>query len=300
MTMQKRMRPMKIDVAPFRVEEDEKVSLNDRPTHVEPLFPAKADYAAALAEHAERLEALQEKLYAASTHALLIILQGMDSAGKDGAIKHVMTGINPQGCKIASFKTPTPIEARHDFLWRAVLELPERGMIGVFNRSYYEAVLIERVHPELLATEGVVHLAPEKLDKFWDDRLRAIRHFERHLTESGTALVKIFLHISKDTQRLRLLERIDDPTKAWKASLNDVNERRFWKDYRQAYEATLSATSASYAPWRIVPGDDKGNARLFVSQIVIEELERLPLDPPPLSETRKKDLEQIRAALQEK
>ena len=290
---------MKIDVAPFRVKEDEKVSLADRPTHVEPLFPAKADYAAALTEHAERLGALQEKLFTVSTHALLIILQGMDSAGKDGAIKHVMTGVNPQGCKIASFKTPTPIEARHDFLWRAVLELPERGMIGVFNRSYYEAVLIERVHPELLATESV-YVAPEKLDKFWDDRLRAIRHLERHLTDSGTVLVKIFLHISKDEQRRRLLERIDDPTKAWKASLDDVRERKFWKDYRHAYEVALSETSTSYAPWRIVPGDDKHNARLFVSQIVIEELERLPLDPPPLSEARKKDLEQIRAGLQEK
>ena len=166
----------------------------------------------------------------------------MDTAGKDGAIKHVMSGVNPQGCKVASFKTPTPIEARHDFLWRAVLELPERGMIGVFNRSYYEAVLIERVHPELLATEGV-YIAPEKLDKFWDDRLRAIRHFERHLTDSGTTLVKIFLHISKDEQRRRLLERIDDPMKAWKASRRRRQGARFWKDYRHAYEAALSATS---------------------------------------------------------
>jgi PPK2 family polyphosphate:nucleotide phosphotransferase len=211
----------------------------------------------------------------------------------------MMTGVNPQGCKIASFKTPTPLEARHDFLWRAVLELPERGMIGVFNRSYYEAVLIERVHPEFLANENV-YVAPDKLDKFWDDRLRAIRHFERHLSDSGTTLVKIFLHISKDEQRRRLLERIEDPAKAWKASTNDIHERKYWKDYRHAYEATLSETSASYAPWRIVPADDKRNARLFVSQIVIEELERMPLDPPALSPARKKELEEIRAALQEK
>lgn len=288
---------MKIDIGSLLVEEDKKLSLADRPTRLDPLYSSKTEYAEALARHAEQLGALQEKLYVSGTHALLVVLQGMDSSGKDGAIKHVMSGVNPQGCRIASFKAPTSLEAHHDFLWRCSSQLPERGVIGVFNRSYYEAVLVERVHPKLLETEGL-YVAPDKLDKVWEGRFRAIRDYERHLVAGNTAVVKIFLHISKDEQLKRLIARIDDPSKAWKASFSDATERQRWKEYQRAYEAALAATSTGHAPWRIVPADDKRNARLFVSQIVIDALQRLPLKPPPLDEARKKELELIRKALE--
>jgi len=287
---------MKIEIGPLLVREDEKLSLGARPTRVEPLYASKADYEEALERQAEELGVLQEKLYVSGTHALLVVLQGMDSSGKDGAIKHVMSGVNPQGCRVASFKAPTQLEAHHDFLWRCSRELPERGVVAVFNRSYYEAVLVERVHPKLLESEGL-YVAPDKLDKVWEGRLRAIRDWERHLVASGTAIVKIFLHISKDEQLKRLLARIDDPEKAWKASFSDAAERQHWKEYQRAYESALGATSTSSAPWRVVPADDKRTARLFVSQIVIDALQRLPLTPPPLDEARKKELELIRKAL---
>jgi PPK2 family polyphosphate:nucleotide phosphotransferase len=288
---------MKIEIRPFEVKEKEDVSLAKRPTRVDPLYESKADYAKALEKHAEELAALHDRLYAASRSALLIVLQGMDSAGKDGAIKHVMTGVNPQGCKVVSFKTPTPLESRHDFLWREWIELPERGSIAVFNRSYYEAVLIERVHPEFLASEGAA-VAPHDVDALFDERMRSIRHFERHLTLNGTTIVKIFLHISKDEQRQRLLARVEDPAKAWKATPNDVKERKFWKDYQHAYEAALGATSAPHAPWHVVPADDKKNARLLVSEIIMAALRRLPLDLPPITPERERELKEIRAALE--
>jgi len=288
---------MKIDIGPLLVKEDEKVSLGARPTRIDPVYVSKVDYEDALARQAEDLGALQEKLFVSGSHALLVVLQGMDSSGKDGAIKHVMSGVNPQGCRVSSFKAPTQLEAHHDFLWRCSRELPERGVIAVFNRSYYESVLIERVHPKLLESEGL-YVTPDKLDKVWEERLRAIREWERHLIAGGTAIVKIFLHISKDEQLKRLLARIDDPGKAWKASFSDATERQRWKEYQRAYEAALGATSASSAPWRIVPADDKRTARLLVSQIVIDALQRLPLKPPPLDEARKKELELIRKALE--
>lgn len=289
--------PLKINLEPLRVAEGEKLSLARRPTSVAPVYSSKSAYAEALGRHAARLEELHERLYASGRNGLLIVLQGMDSAGKDGAIKHMMTGVNPQGCKISSFKTPTPVEARHDFLWRAECELPERGAIGVFNRSYYEAVLIERVHPHFLASEGV-YAAPGELDDLWAERFHSIRAFERHLTANGTRVVKIFLHISKDEQMRRLQARIDDPEKSWKASRADVEERKFWKDYQRAYELALAATSLTQAPWHVVPADDKKNARLFVSQIVIEAMKSLKLGQPPLTPERKRELKEIRAALE--
>ncbi len=191
---------------------------------------AKGSYQKALEDHAKQLEKRHERLYANGRHALLVVMQGMDTAGKDGAIKHTLRGVNPQGCRVASFKQPTPTELRHDFLWRRQPELPERGAIAIFNRSYYEAVLIERVHPKLLANEGID--LPKDLDAFFDARLRAIREFEQHLTDSETKIVKIFLHISKDEQKRRLLARLDDEEKNWKASMSDVEERGYWKDYR--------------------------------------------------------------------
>ncbi len=235
---------------------------------------------------------MQENLYRSAGYALLLVLQGMDTAGKDGAISHVMSGVNPQGCKVVSFKEPTSTELAHDFLWRCVRELPERGIIGVFNRSYYEPVLVVRVHPELLRKEGVFD--PEgDLHTLWAERYRSIRDFERHLHVNRTRFVKIFLHVSKEEQLRRLLRRLETPDKSWKLSRADALEREYWKDYIDAYERALSETSAADAPWWIVPADDKPNARLIVSQIVIDTLKDLNLTPPPVDAERKRELKEI-------
>ncbi len=286
---------MKIDVSALRVTPGEKLSLGDRPTAVAALYTSKDDYQETLECHVKALRAHHERLYAGGRRALLMILQGMDTAGKDGAIKHVMSGVNPQGCHVAAFKAPSATESRHDFLWRAQPHLPERGAIAVFNRSYYEAVLVERVHPQFLSAEGVE--PPSDLDAFFEARFRAIRDFERHLADSGASIVKIFLHISRDEQKKRLLERLDDPEKNWKASMNDVVERGFWKDYRRAYEQALAATSLAGAPWFVVPADDKKNARLYVSQILIDALAALPEETPKPDAARKKELKAIRDKL---
>jgi len=285
-----------IDVEALKVTEGEKLSLADRPTTVAPLYDGKSIYEAALEDHAKQLQRRHERLYANGRHALLVVLQGMDTAGKDGAIKHTLRGVNPQGCRVASFKAPTPTELRHDFLWRHQPELPERGAMAIFNRSYYEAVLVERVHPKLLANEGID--PPKDLDAFFGDRLRAIREFEQHLVESETKIVKIFLHISKDEQKRRLLARLDDEEKNWKASMSDVEERGYWNDYVRAYEEMLPATSVKSAPWFIVPADDKKNARLFVSRILIEAMDALPIEIPKPDAARKKELKEIRQKLE--
>ena len=287
---------MKIDVSPFRLAEDEKVDLSERPTKVKPLYGSKSDYGEILATHVEKLGKLQEHLYRSGRYALLIVLQGMDTAGKDGAISHVMSGVNPQGCKVVAFKAPSATEAAHDFLWRESRELPERGIIGVFNRSYYEPVLVTRVHPELLREEGVDE-TEGRHKGLWAERLHSIRAFERHLHANGTRFVKIFLHVSKDEQLRRLLDRLDDPDKTWKISHADAEERGYWKGYVSAYERALAATSVETAPWHIVPADDKPNARLIVSQLVINALEELKLAPPPIDAARRGELEAIRAKL---
>jgi PPK2 family polyphosphate:nucleotide phosphotransferase len=286
---------MKIDVGPYRIAEGDAADLAKRPTKVEPLCGTKEDYAASLAKHVEKLGKLQEQLYRSGRYALLIVLQGMDTAGKDGAIAHVMSGVNPQGCKVVAFKTPTATEAAHDFLWREGRELPERGIIGVFNRSYYEPVLVTRVHPELLRAEGVVETHGHKA--LWAERLHSIRAFERHLHANGTRFVKIYLHLSKDEQLRRLLQRLDDPDKTWKASPADAVERGYWRDYMRAYEQALTKTSVEAAPWHVVPADDKPNARLIVSQIVIDALDALELTPPPIDAARRRELKAIRAKL---
>lgn len=287
---------MKIDVGPYRIAEGDPADLANRPTKVEPLYGSQEDYSTSLAKHVERLGRLQEHLYRSGRYALLIVLQGMDTAGKDGAIAHVMSGLNPQGCKVVAFKTPTVTEAAHDFLWREARELPEREIIGVFNRSYYEPVAITRVHPELLREEGVVETHGDH-KALWAERLHSIRAFERHLHANGTRFVKIYLHLSKDEQLRRLLQRLDDPDKTWKASRADAEERGYWGDYRRAYEHALSATSVAAAPWHVVPADDKHNARLIVSQIVIDTLDALELTPPPIDAERRRELEAIRAML---
>jgi len=287
---------MQISVKDFRVCEGETVNLGKWPTMVEPVYQSKQQYRKLLAQHVDQLSTLQQLLYASNTHALLVIFQAMDAAGKDGAIKHVMSGVNPQGCQVFSFKHPSAMELRHDFLWRTTRDLPERGRIGIFNRSYYEEVLIARVHPEILRGEGLPNQLSE--DKaIWRSRYRSIVDLERHLHDNGTRVVKIFLHLSKAEQRNRFLQRIDEPEKNWKFSLADIEERKFWKDYMHAYEKCLSATSTRDAPWYVVPADDKPTARLMVSQIILDRLEGLKMSYPKTSDERRRELLAIRDQL---
>ena len=288
---------MKINVTPFRVREGDKVKLKHRPTHVAPVVDSKAAYDAMLASQVAELDGLQQRLYAANSHAVLLIFQAMDAAGKDGVIRHVMSGINPQGCQVFSYKHPSAQELQHDFLWRCERDLPERGRIGIFNRSYYEEVLIVRVHPEILQAEGVAG-APRDLKKRWSHRYRSINDLERHLHGSGTRIVKFFLHLSKQEQRQRFLARIEEPDKNWKFSGADIQERAFWDDYMEAFEDCLSATSTGHAPWYIVPADDKRNARLIVSQIVVNTIKDLKLRYPKSDAARRAELETIRETLQ--
>ncbi|HEV2645429.1 MAG TPA: ADP-polyphosphate phosphotransferase [Acidobacteriaceae bacterium] len=292
--------PMKIDIRKFRIDQGEKVRLNEWPTRVKPICKSKEEYEAILASHVQQLEQQQEMLYALDEYALLVIFQGMDASGKDGAIRHVMSGVNPQGCQVSSFKQPSTEELEHDFLWRAVQRLPERGRIGIFNRSYYEEVLVVRVHPEILATEKLTgEIRHEKLkDKdVWKQRYRSMVDLERHLHQNGTRVVKVFLHLSKDEQKRRFLARIDDPEKNWKFGAADIQERKFWKQYTSAFQECLEATSTKHAPWYAVPADDKHDARLIVSQIILDELGDLKMSYPKATEARRKQLEDIRKTL---
>ena len=289
---------MKIPLKAYRVSEGEAVDLKKRKTRVKPVYASRAHYQEILADHVARLSDLQQRHYAANAHALLIIFQAMDAAGKDGVIRHVMSGINPQGCQVSSFKHPTAVEMEHDFLWRASARLPERGQIGIFNRSYYEEVLVVKVHREILEAEEVPD-APLHRRHIWHGRYRSITDFERHLQDNGTRIVKIFLHLSKEEQRQRFLARIDQPHKNWKLSPSDIEERKFWKQYRKAYEDCIGATSTKDSPWYVVPADDKENARLIVSQIVLDTFERLNPDFPELSTDKRAQLQEIRAQLQD-
>jgi PPK2 family polyphosphate:nucleotide phosphotransferase len=287
---------MKIQTKHYRVDEDEDVDLKKRPTAVDPVYGSKSHYEEILAKHVETLSALQQLHYASSRTAVLLIFQAMDAAGKDGAIRHVMSGVNPQGCQVFSFKHPSATELEHDFLWRTTRDLPERGRIGIFNRSYYEEVLVVRVHRSILHSEDIPD-APGDDGKLWQDRYRSIRDLERHLHVNGTHVIKIFLHLSKEEQRQRFLARIDDPDKNWKFSRADIEERKFWKDYRKAYEECLGATSTEDSPWYVVPADDKENARLIVSQIVVDTLQGLKMHYPKTTAERATELQSIRAEL---
>ena len=287
---------MKIDPDDFRVRPGEKVRLKKWPTRVKLYYASDDDYKERLADHVERLAALQSLLYASDRYALLLIFQAMDAAGKDGVIKHVMSGVNPQGCQVFSFKHPSTEELQHDFLWRTTRFLPERGRIGIFNRSYYEEVLIVRVHPAILRGQNL----PEDLvgeDSIWKRRFRSIAGLEEHLSRNGTRILKFFLHLSKDEQRRRFLARIDEPHKNWKFSLADIEERKYWKQYMEAYEDCLEATSTRHAPWHIVPADDKQNARLIVSRIVVKALEALDMSYPEPGAARRRELKAIRRRL---
>ena len=285
-----------IDPKDFRVRPDHPVDLRKFPTLVPPFYASKEECRALLQRHAEELNSQQSVLYASNRYSVLLIFQAMDAAGKDSMIKHVMSGVNPQGCQVFSFKHPSAAELLHDFLWRTTRDLPERGRIGIFNRSYYEEVLIVRVHPEILRSEG---LPDSMLDEtaVWHDRYRSIVDLERHLHGNGTRIVKFYLHLSKDEQRKRFLERIDEPEKNWKFSLADVEERKFWNHYMTAFGECLSATSTSDVPWYIVPADDKENARLIVSQIVLDTLEGLNMAYPKTTAERHKELLSIREQL---
>lgn len=287
---------MKIALAPFRVDEGAKVRLDRRPTRIDPVYRSKEEYEQMLAGQVEELSDLQERLYATNEHALLLIFQGMDAGGKDGVIRHVMSGVNPQGCQVVSFKHPSQAELQHDFLWRSTRELPERGRIGIFNRSYYEEVLIVRVHPEILRSENIPGSAKARR-RIWKERYRSIVALERHLAINGTKVVKFFLHMSRDEQRRRFLDRIDDPKKNWKFNAADVEERKFWDAYAEAYEDCLGATSTDEAPWYVVPADDKENARLIVSEAILHAMESLRMEWPKTDDERRKELRRIRKQL---
>ena len=287
---------MKINTKDFRVRPGEKVALKEWPTMVKPFYKSEKQYRRLLEEHVAELSSRQRLYYASKRYAMLLIFQAMDAAGKDGAIRHVMSGVNPQGCQVFNFKQPSADELEHDFLWRTTCKLPERGEIGIFNRSYYEEVLVVRVHPEILRSQGLSEeLRDEKT--IWKERYRSIVDLESHLYRNGTRTIKIFLHLSIDEQRKRFLERIDEPEKNWKFSLADSHERKYWQHYMKAYEECLNATSTRHAPWFVVPADDKENARLIVSQIVLDTLSELKMAYPKTTEKRRQELKAIRKLL---
>ncbi len=287
---------MQIQSEEFRVHPGKELRLGDRPTVIKPFCKSKKQYRKTLESYVEELSSLQQLHYASHRYALLLIFQGIDAAGKDGAIRHVMSGVNPEGCEVYSFKQPSAEELEHDFLWRTTCRLPERGRIGIFNRSYYEEVLVVRVHPEILRNEGLSEeLRDEKT--VWEERYHSIENFEAHLHVNGTRVVKIFLHLSQEEQRKRFLERIDEPDKNWKFSLADIHERKYWKQYAEAFEECLNATSTQASPWFVVPADDKENARLIVSRIVMDALRDLKMSYPKTTAKRKAELQAIRKLL---
>jgi PPK2 family polyphosphate:nucleotide phosphotransferase len=286
---------MKINPKDFLVTAGKKVKLKEWPTVAKTYSTSKKQYQEILEEHVKQLSSLQRLYYASERYAMLVIFQGMDAAGKDGAIRHVMSGINPQGCEVSAFKQPSIEELKHDFLWRSNRRLPERGRIGIFNRSYYEEVLVVRVHPELLVNEGLSDELHAK--DIWEKRYRSIVDLEKHLYANNTRIIKFYLHLSEEEQRNRFLARIDEPDKNWKFSLADIQERKFWPEYRVAYEECISATSTKNAPWYIIPADDKPNARLIVSKIILETFNELKLSYPKMTKEHLKELKAIRKQL---
>lgn len=282
---------------PYKIEKGENFKLSDYYTHPTiPFGPSdKPIMKEALEKGIEMLSQLQEVLYAQDNWSLLVIFQAMDAAGKDGAIKHVMSGINPQGCQVSSFKAPSNEELDHDFLWRCIKKLPERGRIGIFNRSYYEEVLVVRVHNHLLQKQRL----PSKLitKKIWDERMEDIRNFEKHLSRNGTKVIKIFLNLSEEEQKARFLERINEPSKNWKLSYDDIKERGYWNEYMQVYEEMIRKTATKEAPWYVIPADNKIYARLAVASAMIKALEDLDLSYPKISEEEKNRLEELKKFL---
>jgi PPK2 family polyphosphate:nucleotide phosphotransferase len=284
-----------VKLARYRAGTDGRFRLKDHdPGYVDGLH-TKDEARAALQEGVDRLRRLQERLYAQDRWALLVVLQAMDAAGKDSTIEHVMSGVNPQGCEVHSFKAPSEEEADHDFLWRTSRLLPRRGHIGIFNRSYYEEVLVVRVHPELLRRQKVP--GPLRGKRLWAERFEDINAHERYLARNGIVIRKIFLNVSRDEQRRRFLDRLDRPEKQWKFSMRDVEERARWKDYMRAYEAAIRATSTEAAPWYVVPADHKWFTRLIVSNIIIDALDGLDLQFPRVDPSQRTELARVRGAL---
>jgi PPK2 family polyphosphate:nucleotide phosphotransferase len=278
-----------------RVPEDSKVRLKKHDPAWTGSITDEKEASALLEEGIRRLAKQQGKLYAQDTRSLLLIFQAMDAAGKDGTIRHVMSGVNPQGCQVFNFKAPSEEELDHTYLWRSMKALPERGRIGIHNRSYYEEVLVTKVHPEILASQRL----PDDLkdDGVWKRRYREINNFERYLVDNGTVILKFFLNVSKDEQKRRFLARIDEDDKNWKMSVNDVKERTFWTDYMRAYEEMFSNTSMKWAPWHIIPADNKWFTRLAVAAIIYDVLERLDLQYPSLTPEKKAELQRVRKLL---
>lgn len=285
-------------ISRFKIDNNKKFSLSDHIT-AETLKYQKDDAVEVLNNYKAEMDELQEKLYATNRHSLLIIFQAMDAGGKDSAIEHVMSGINPQGCQVFSFKQPNSEEYEHDFLWRHYKALPEKGRIGIHNRSHYENVLICKVHPELVLKEGLAHYdrVDELNQDFWENRYESIRDFEKHLHRNGTVIIKFFLHVSKEEQKERFLERIDDPLKNWKFSSFDVAERGYWEEYMKVYEEAISQTSTTDAPWYVIPADKKWFTRIAISKIIVETLKGLDLKLPELSEDEKGKLSESRSQL---
>ncbi|MCB9296076.1 MAG: polyphosphate kinase 2 family protein [Lewinellaceae bacterium] len=291
---------MIIETKNFRVPPKEVVSLKDYDPGARDGFKNKKAAKAQLRKDIEQMSELQYRLYAENRQALLIIFQAMDAAGKDSAIRHVLSGINPQGCDVNSFKHPSAQELDHNYLWRHYAKLPDRGRIGIFNRSHYENVLITRVHPEFLLAENLpgIHSVKDVSEKFWKNRYRQINNFERTISENGTTIIKFFLHLSKKEQKKRFLERIDNPEKNWKFSAADIEERTYWDDYRQAYETAISKTSTAYAPWYIIPADHKWFSRMAIGNIIVETLKRMDIRMPVVSEKEKVLLQQAKEKLE--
>lgn len=291
---------LKIDLQDFYYDPQHSGPVSELPNEVAPLYEKKKQYKKFLEEYTEEIHDLQNVMYAHDRYSLLLVFQGMDTAGKDGAIRHVMTGINPAGVQVFSFKKPTSKELDHDWMWRTSRCTPERGRIGIFNRSYYEEVLVVKVHPTIVQKYQRIpneHIAD--LENLWEERYADIRNFENMLYRNGTRVVKFFINISKDEQKERLLARIDTPEKNWKMSPADVKERGYWDNYQQAYEDLLKNTSTETAPWYVIPGNDKKNARLIISQIVLHHLRGLDMHYPEVTEEFRNNLAEVRKVLEE-
>jgi PPK2 family polyphosphate:nucleotide phosphotransferase len=287
------------DTDRFRYDGDKEFKLKKAPTDVDKLYEDKDHYEAMLRQQAEDIDKWQERMYAYNRYGVVVVFQALDAAGKDGTIQHVFTGTNPAGVRVYSFKRPTDQELDHDFLWRSWRELPERGTIGIFNRSYYEEVLVTKVHPEILTTsQRLPEKATNDLDKLFKQRYEAIRDMEKFLYRNGFITIKFYLHVSKKEQADRLIARIKDPEKNWKFEEGDVKEREFWDDYQDAYQEAINETATDNAPWYVIPADDKENMRLLVGQVIIEELKKLPIANPEPDEKRFKELQKLISVIQ--
>ncbi|MEE4330055.1 MAG: polyphosphate kinase 2 family protein [Wenzhouxiangella sp.] len=287
-----------IDTDRFRITGEQKLTLESHPTKIPDIYKNKSDYKGLIDEFQDEINDLQRMMYAHDRYSLLLIFQAMDAAGKDGTIRAIMSGVNAHGVAVHPFKQPSAEELDHDFLWRTTIRLPQRGRIGIFNRSYYEEVLIVRVHPKIvLEHQKLPARRTRDLDALWDDRFESIRNFEKHLWHNGTRVLKFFLHLSRDEQRERFLDRIDEPEKNWKFSEGDVAERRYWNDYQHAYEEAINATATPRAPWFVIPADDKKNMRLIVARIVLDELRSLDMNYPQVTDQRRAELKRIREQL---